>query len=373
MIEGTCKNTNGCRGILCQSNSYCTVNTDKDFFPATHKCVCHHGYELLDGRCQNIDECAIEAHNCGKNADCIDTPGSYECNCKVNYAFEDGGCALKNHKFCSSQECDSGRQCYLYNSERVACSCLDGYKFETKRNGALYCSDVDECSLGVHQCDQNAECVNIDGSYDCICKNGYLGNGRQARPKDLAFYENNCLDSKEMCLTENCQYCEKLNSMGCRALQPKKINLGGKLTQGKSVTVSGRANESGQINSKDHTRFDNTTYTLIWFVDAPINHVIDVEFNPDSITVNCEEDLLELYDSGRIVRGYTNRENCARNYTSEQQRSSYTSVSEELIITYRRGPKKIGEKDRGFEVKFDKSFYNKLSIFQVAILNTKIT
>ncbi len=38
--------------------------------------------------------------------------------------------------------------------------------------------DTDECSTGIHTCDVNAICVNKVGSYECRCKDSYLGDGR---------------------------------------------------------------------------------------------------------------------------------------------------------------------------------------------------
>lgn len=42
-------------------------------------------------------------------------------------------------------------------------------------------SDLDECVLGSHSCDGNAQCNNIPGSFTCRCNyaNGYYGNGTQ--------------------------------------------------------------------------------------------------------------------------------------------------------------------------------------------------
>ena len=37
--------------------------------------------------------------------------------------------------------------------------------------------DIDECSNGSHVCDVNANCSNTVGSHNCICKEGYAGNG----------------------------------------------------------------------------------------------------------------------------------------------------------------------------------------------------
>ena len=39
-------------------------------------------------------------------------------------------------------------------------------------------ADINECRKGNNECDPNAECTNTEGSYDCVCRSGYTGNGR---------------------------------------------------------------------------------------------------------------------------------------------------------------------------------------------------
>ena len=42
-------------------------------------------------------------------------------------------------------------------------------------------SDIDECSSETNGCDENAECNNTLGSYKCICKDGFHGNGTNCK------------------------------------------------------------------------------------------------------------------------------------------------------------------------------------------------
>ena len=44
-------------------------------------------------------------------------------------------------------------------------------------------TDIDECSDGSDDCDDNAVCTNTDGSFTCVCESGYTGNGRVCEGK----------------------------------------------------------------------------------------------------------------------------------------------------------------------------------------------
>ena len=46
-------------------------------------------------------------------------------------------------------------------------------------NTFLVVLDVDECNNKSYSCDANAVCQNTKGSYKCICKVGYAGNGNK--------------------------------------------------------------------------------------------------------------------------------------------------------------------------------------------------
>ena len=49
----------------------------------------------------------------------------------------------------------------------------------------FYClfSDIDECTNATHNCHYNATCTNLDGSFNCTCDPGYMGNGTYCEGK----------------------------------------------------------------------------------------------------------------------------------------------------------------------------------------------
>ena len=41
----------------------------------------------------------------------------------------------------------------------------------------FFCVDIPECERELDDCDANANCINIYGSYSCICNTGFTGDG----------------------------------------------------------------------------------------------------------------------------------------------------------------------------------------------------
>lgn len=37
--------------------------------------------------------------------------------------------------------------------------------------------DNDECSTNEHNCDENADCINTEGSFKCVCRPSFFGDG----------------------------------------------------------------------------------------------------------------------------------------------------------------------------------------------------
>ena len=51
--------------------------------------------------------------------------------------------------------------------------------------------DIDECVLGNDNCHSDASCINLKGSFNCTCKDGYRGNGSYCKGSHyISFFIN---------------------------------------------------------------------------------------------------------------------------------------------------------------------------------------
>ncbi|XP_019616130.1 PREDICTED: fibrillin-3-like [Branchiostoma belcheri] len=73
----------------------------------------------------------------------------------------------------SSQTSPCNRHCPHGAPDGPRCNCAD-----TGYSGTCCDNDIDECARGTHHCHQHSNCTNTEGSYRCVCNNGYTGNGR---------------------------------------------------------------------------------------------------------------------------------------------------------------------------------------------------
>ncbi|XP_070577200.1 nidogen-1-like [Ptychodera flava] len=94
---------------------------------------------------------------------------------------------------CQSNDCDRNADCQV-QGDSYECRCRRGYE-GSGRN----CYDIDECRLGTARCDRNARCVNEVGAFYCECRPGYTGDGRsctRARSCETANCDRNarCID-----------------------------------------------------------------------------------------------------------------------------------------------------------------------------------
>ena len=63
-----------------------------------------------------------------------------------------------------------------------SCRCDTGWM-----GNGTFCSDMDECTFGSFSCHPRAQCTNTLGSFDCSCPTGYSGNGITCIGKSFKF------------------------------------------------------------------------------------------------------------------------------------------------------------------------------------------
>jgi len=155
----------------CQNGATCT---NDGLGTGEYRCFCVIGWRGHD--CEiDINECeenAPEDLSCDANAYCSNTPGSWTCLCNNGWTGEgnvEGGCYDADD--CEFSPCQHGGTCTDCGTLCYLCDCIIGWR------GKSCEIDWNECTMGIHTCNEFAWCVNVPGSFECECEPGYSGDG----------------------------------------------------------------------------------------------------------------------------------------------------------------------------------------------------
>uniref|UniRef100_A0A663DY81 Fibulin 7 n=1 Tax=Aquila chrysaetos chrysaetos TaxID=223781 RepID=A0A663DY81_AQUCH len=159
--------------------------------------------------CRSIDDCS--SNPCANSGTCVDGNQSYTCLCPRGWSgpscqSPDGdvhGDSTHNASFSRQPRCAEGRP----GSRR--CSCDAGFQISALMGAPamLHCvpPDVDECQLFQSSPQTRLclhDCLNLPGSYRCVCPPGYLLHTDRNACEDVnecAGKQHNCTQG-ELCI-----------------------------------------------------------------------------------------------------------------------------------------------------------------------------
>jgi hypothetical protein len=167
-----CDDADACTtGDTC-SNGICVggmaINCNDDNICTDDMCIPAEGcqHPANSAKCDDGDFCTT--NDVCSQGSCTGGPVT---DCNDNNECTDDDCAPDSG--CTHLPAADGQQCGVdWSCLNGECSCEVGFHVI---NGQ--CLDVNECLDELDNCHLNADCINIDGSYECECKAGYIGNG----------------------------------------------------------------------------------------------------------------------------------------------------------------------------------------------------
>ena len=150
----------------------------------------------------DIDECS-SANECHLDTTCTNTNGSYNCTCKDGFKGDGKNCTgnilLKSI---------TTKRFHKKNFQKGEFFCHDFPNFHGPghQNASLISlslalfilsPDIDECYLE-NVCHLDATCNNTKGSYNCTCKDGFEGDGRNNCTGKIEFHFKSIIMHKEL-------------------------------------------------------------------------------------------------------------------------------------------------------------------------------
>ncbi|XP_063411483.1 uncharacterized protein LOC134694404 [Mytilus trossulus] len=196
-----------CSILNCTNPGTCAVKSD-----GSEYCTCPTGFNLtmtdnVTGICENIDECET-SNPCADR--CTDKTPGYECSCTNNgtkLESDAQSCTVCaegewGHNCAENCTCVIANTNYCNNTEG-SCNCKTGWAGD-------YCeSDVNECTRSTI-CQTFSMCENTNGSYVCVCDDGYFNYVDVCKECSSNTFGKDCAQTCS-CVVTNTDSCNNIN------------------------------------------------------------------------------------------------------------------------------------------------------------------
>ncbi|XP_071150207.1 fibrillin-2-like [Mytilus edulis] len=206
--QRTCTINTQCSNFNCTSTGTCAVKSD-----GSEYCTCRTGFNLtmadnVTGICENIDECET-SNPCADK--CTDKTPGYECSCTKNGTKLDSD--AQSCTACPEGEwghnCVENCTCVIANTNSCnstdgSCNCKTGWKGDNCE------SDINECLTNTTICQTNSMCENTNGSYVCICNDGYFNSADVCKGCGSNTFGNDCAQTCS-CVVTNTYSCNNVD------------------------------------------------------------------------------------------------------------------------------------------------------------------
>ena len=220
-----CENVDECT----EQSHNCSINAKCLDIPGEYKCICESGWTGDGYNCTDFNECKLNWHSCCENEECVNTQGNYTCKCKEGWREigENSSSLSTSERRISNinplcvdvDECtEETNNCSVYKGQANAlcsntiggfqCTCMEGWQGD-----GFHCNDINEC-VNTSVCGPNKFCRNTAGNYSCFCREGWTFSGST----------NDCQDVDECILgLDNCDtFATCINTNGsftCECMQ----------------------------------------------------------------------------------------------------------------------------------------------------------
>ncbi len=134
--------------------------------------------------CADVNECLTNKGGCAQI--CLNQPGSRECTCRDGYQLDSDSINCNGESIIIIMNlCVSFTRTYTFYKQLCLCTHTHGTHMHTHTHAHIcmhtythVSTDINECvELSDNNCHSNATCTNINGGFNCACREGFLGEG----------------------------------------------------------------------------------------------------------------------------------------------------------------------------------------------------